>query len=92
MAELVVGALAALVFYAVVNYARKKELSVAWWQWLLTLLATLYAVFVVEVMLSFLSEGSPKAAAVTGAILGFFAVVWIVLLARFVFSKPKATS
>jgi hypothetical protein len=44
---------------------------------------------VVEVIVSFLREGTPKGAVVTGTLLGFLAVVWFALLARFVF-KSKA--
>ncbi len=89
MAELFVGAAAALGLFAVVRLARTRSISVTWWQWALTVLCLLYAVFVVEVIVSFLREGTPKGAVVTGTLLGFLAVVWFALLARFVF-KSKA--
>ncbi len=87
MAELFVGAVVAVGLYAVIHYAAGRQLVVRWWQWLLTVLGFLYVVFVLEVIVSFLREGSPKAAMVNGAILGFVAVVWAVLLGRFLFGR-----
>jgi lipopolysaccharide export LptBFGC system permease protein LptF len=85
MAELLVGAVAATGLLTLIQYARAKGIPVGWWGWTLTALAFLYAVFVLEVIVSFLREGSAKGAIVMGTILGFIAVVWAVLLARFVF-------
>jgi hypothetical protein len=87
MAELFVGAVVAVGLYAVIQYAADKRLGIKWWQWLLTILGFVYVVFVLEVIVSFLREGSPKAAMVNGAILGFVSVVWAVLLGRFVFTR-----
>lgn len=91
MAELFVGAVAATSLCLLVRFARQHALAVTWWQWYFTGLAIVYAVFVVEVVIGFLREGNPKAGIVTGAILGFVAVVWGVLLARFVF-RPTIPS
>jgi hypothetical protein len=90
MAELIVGAVVAVGFYAVIRYAADKNLVVSWWQWMLTVFGFIYLIFVLEVIVSFLREGSPKAAMVNGAILGFLAVVWAVLLGRFVFARRTA--
>jgi hypothetical protein len=87
MVELVLGAVAAVAFLLLVQYAKSNALPVRWWQWVLTVLGFLYAVFVAEVIVAFVREGTPKGAAVMGAILGFVAVVWGVLLARFAFAK-----
>ena len=62
-------------------------LTVTWWQWGLTFLGLLYGVFVLEVVVSFLREGTPKGAAVMGTLLGFVGVVWAVVLGRTVFSR-----
>jgi hypothetical protein len=78
------------VFISLILYARKKQLQIAWWQWLLTTLALLYAGFVLEVIVSFLEEGAERAALVMGMILGFIAVLWAVLLGRFVFATKKS--
>jgi hypothetical protein len=86
MAELFVGAAVAIGFYLLVQYTTTRKLTVKWWQWLVTVLGFLYLVFVLEVIVSFLREGTPKAAMVNGAILGFVAIVWAVMLLRFVFT------
>ena len=90
MAELFVGAAVAAGFFAVAHYASIRQIKISWWQWLLTVLGFIYVVFVLEVIISFLREGSTKAAMVNGAILGFIAVVWAVLLGRFAFAKRTA--
>ena len=87
MVHLLIGAMAMLGFLAVVSSIRNRKLRVAWWKWALTVLAFLYAVFVLEVIVSFLQEGAPRAALVMGIIMGVIAVVWGVLLVRFVFTK-----
>ena len=87
MIHLLIGAVAMLVFLGLVNYVRVRKLTVVWWKWLLTVLGFLYAVFVLEVIVSFLQEGAPRAALVMGVTMGFIAVVWGVLLVRFVFTK-----
>jgi len=38
----------------------------------------------------FLGEGAPQAALVMGLVTGIFAVIWAVLLGRFVFKKMEA--
>lgn len=89
MVHILIGAGAMLGFLGVVNYARARKLWVGWWEWGLTVLGFLYAVFVFEMIASLLQEGAPRAALVMGVILGFIAVVWGVLLARFVFGKKS---
>jgi hypothetical protein len=90
MAELIIGAGAAGLFLGVVRYAETRGLRPSLWQWGLTLLLFLYVVLVLEIMVAFLREGTPKGAAVMGTLLGFVAVAWAVLLARFVFRKEPA--
>ena len=87
MIHIAIGALMMLGFTLLVNSVRRRGLSISWWQWGLTALAFLYAVFVCEMVVSFLQEGAGRAALVMGVILGFVAVVWAVLLRRFVFTK-----
>ena len=91
MVHILIGAGTMLSFVAVANYARVRKLSVVWWKWVLTVLGFLYAVFVLEMIVSFLQEGAPRAALVMGVIMGFIAVVWGVLLTRFIFAR-KAKS
>ncbi len=91
MAELLIGAAAATGLWLLVRFARSHSLHVKWWQWLLTVLGILYTIFVAEVIIEFLREGTPKGAAVMGTMLGFFAVVWGVLLGRFVFGGKRVS-
>ena len=92
MAHLIIGSLLTALFISLILYARKNQLRIAWWQWLLTTLGLLYAGFVLEVIVSFLEEGAARAALVMGLILGFIAILWAVLLGRFVFSSNKPKS
>jgi hypothetical protein len=86
MAHLIIGALLTACFISLILHARKKQLRISWWKWILTILALLYTGFVLEVIVSFLEEGAERAALVIGLILGFIAVLWAVLLGRFVFA------
>jgi len=84
--HILIGAAAMTGFLYLADLSRKRKLNLTWWQWSLTTLAFLYAVFVLEVIAGFLDEGATLGALVMGTILGFVAIVWGVLLSRFVFS------
>lgn len=88
IAHLLIGALAMAGLLLLVDYTRKNDLHLKWWQWTLTILGLMYAIFVLELIIGFLSEGAPQAALVMGMVTGIVAVVWGVLLGRFVFQKP----
>jgi hypothetical protein len=92
MAELVIGAGAATGFILLLRFVRIRGLEVSLWRWGLTFFGLLYGVFVLEVVVSFLREGTPKGAVVMGTLLGFVAVMWAVLLGRFVFRKSLGLS
>jgi len=87
MIHFVFGLLAAIGFFLLFGYAQKKGFLISWWQWLLTTLGILYAVFVAEVIYGFLAESEPRAALVMGLLTGIVAIIWGVLLRRFVFMK-----
>jgi hypothetical protein len=53
MINLIVGAVAMAVFLLLVEYTRRRKLALNWWQWILTILGTMYAVFVVEMIVGF---------------------------------------
>ena len=89
MTELILGALAMLVFIFLVNHARKNNLGVKLWQWIITALGIVYVVFVLEVILTFMSEGQPQAAVVTGALMAVLAAVWWVVMVRFFFKRKS---
>ena len=79
------------VFLILVDFSRRKKIRINWWQWLFTILGFVYTGFVLQMIVSFSSEGSPKAALIMGLIFGFFAVIWGVLLGRFVFNRKKTS-
>lgn len=87
--HLLIGALAMAALFFLFNYAQSNELQLKWWHWLLTVFGVLYAVFVLELIAGFLGEGAPRAALVMGLITGIIAVIWGVLLGRFVFKKAE---
>ncbi len=89
MVHLIIGSILTTLFIFLILHARKKQFLVSWWQWMLTILGLLYAGFVLEVIVSFLEEGAERAALVMGLALGFIAVVWAVLLGRFVFIRKS---
>jgi hypothetical protein len=85
--HLILGAAAAVIFVLLFQKFG-KDLSVG--SWILTVLALLYSVFVLEVIYGFAIEGVPRAALVMGLITGIIAVVWWVLLGRFAFAKKAS--
>lgn len=87
--HLLIGGLAVGSLLWLRSYASKHDLRLRWYQWLVTILAVLYAVFVLELIIGFLAEGAPQAALVMGLVTGIVAVIWFVLLGRFVFAKPE---
>ena len=92
MVDVIIGSVATAAFLLLVHYVRQRNLELRWWQWCLVILGFLYAVFVAEVVVSFLDEGSSQAAVVVGGTLGFIAVIWGVLLGRFVFARAAKRS
>jgi len=89
MMDILIGVVATTVFFMLLEYSRRRQLPVRWWGWSLTSAGLLYVVFVIKIITAFLTEGSVKAAVVTGMLLGFFAIVWGVLLQRFIFRRRK---
>ena len=88
MINLIVGACAAAVLFFAFDHTRRHELRLSWWKWVLTVLVVIYAVFVVLLGIGFLQEGATQAALVMSLILGIPAVVFAVLITRFIFGKP----
>ena len=87
MPELIIGAAAAGGLVLLLRFADSRGLALTRWQWGFTVAWLLYLVLVMMVVVEFLREGTPKGAVVMGTVLGFPAVVWAVLLGRFVFRK-----
>jgi len=87
MLYLILGGLTVAAFFLLFNYTQKKGISLTWWQWLLTVLGLLLALFTLAAVGTLIGEGTGQAALVTGVIFGIITVVWGVLLGRFVFAK-----
>ena len=89
MINIFIGSFVTAGLFLLVNFTRKRKISVFWWQWVLTIIGFIYLTFVLEVIAGFLSEGAVRAAIVNGFIFGIIAVVWGVLLSRFVFVRSN---
>jgi len=87
--QLLIGALVVAALWILFNYVSKRGIKILWWQWGITALGVLYAAFVVEVIVAFIQEGLLQGALVMGLATGIVAVVWGVLLSRFVFVKAS---
>lgn len=83
--HIVLGAGAATMLFSLYNFSQKNALKIPWWQWVLSILGVIYALFVLEVIVGFLGEGAPQAALIMGLLTGIVAIIWGVLLKRFVF-------
>jgi hypothetical protein len=89
MINLLVGALAMAAILLTVEYARRGKIYLAWWQWLLSVLTVIYAMFVVLLVIEFLKEGATQAALVMSLIMGVPAVIFVVLFVRFAFGRTQ---
>ena len=87
MVNIIIGAFLMTGFLLLIGYVRRHKLHINWWKWIITILGFFYVLFTLEMIVSFLSEGAVKAALVMGTILGLIAVIWGVLLGRFVFAR-----
>ena len=90
LVQLIIGAVAMLVFMWLLNYVQKKGIKLSWWEWTLTVLALIYGVFVLEVIVLFLVEREIQGAAFMGGITAIVGVIWAVLLSRYVFAPKSA--
>lgn len=74
----------------VIYYATQNKLAITWWQWVLTGLGFIYVTFTLEVIIAFLAEGATQGALAMGGILLVVAVVFGVLMGRFVFRTSES--
>ena len=89
MDHLIIGALAVIMIWVISDINRKRKLNLKKWQWILSMLWVLYGVFILELIVGFLGEDQPKAALVMGLITGLPAIIWAVLLTRFIFFRKS---
>ena len=87
MVYFLVGAIITAALFFTVNHVKKNNITVAWWQWGITLLGFAYTTLVLAIIIEFLSEGVLRGALVMGNVMGLIAIVWAVLLKRFVFIR-----
>ena len=87
MINLLIGALATAAFILLLKYSHTNNLKINWWQWCLIIGCMIYSIFVIEVIIGFIDEGALRASLVMGLIFGLIAVIWSVLLSRFIFKK-----
>ena len=89
MEHIIVGILACLAIWLVVLRVKKLDVKMSWWKWAIVLLVIAYSVLAIEVIFGFLAEDVPKAALVTGSVLGIPAVIFNVLVWRFLLTPKK---
>ncbi len=87
MINLIMGILLASGFMYLMSLKNKRGINLSFVNWMSIIFAFGYAIFVFELVLAFVEEGTFKGAAVMGAVFGFIAVVWAVLIYRFIFVK-----
>ena len=87
MVHILIGAVTTAALIRIIQSAKKRNLAIKWWQWLLVALEYAYVIFVLEVIAGFLEEGAAKGALVMGTIMGFAALIAAFLLARLVFHR-----
>ncbi len=88
--QIIIGAVAMLAFMLLIDNFNKKSIKLNWWEWTLTVLGFIYAISVVEVIVLFLAEGLPSGAAFMGGIMAIIAVIWAVLVGRYVIAPKSA--
>lgn len=89
MTGIITGIFISTCLFFLVHFAKKKQLSLKWWQWFLSVSQICFMGFIIQMIFSFLIEGTPKAALVMGSLFGFIASISGVLLLRFVFSAKN---
>ena len=70
-----------------VNFSKKNQLKLSILQWIITFSMFVYSTFVLAVIVAFIEEDAIKAALLMGIVFGFIAVIWPVLIARFIFIR-----
>lgn len=89
MINFLLGVVITLAGVLLVEYVRRQNLLLAWWGWLLTALALAFAGFTAATVIALIQENAAQAAGLMGLLLGLPAVIWFVLLGRFVFTPAR---
>ncbi len=91
MIHFIFGIAATLLYWRLLTYSNTNGLELSLFHKILTIGGILYTVFVAEVIVGFIHEQELKAALVMGSTTGIFAIVWAVVLWRYVYSKKQKT-
>jgi len=90
--QLIIGILVTAGFFLLLNKLRQREIKLTWWQWIAVVIGFLYVIFVLEVIVGFISEGVPRGALVNGMLTGIPGLIYVTLVYRFVLKSLKPTS
>ena len=87
LVHILVGVCCASLLFLFWKYSIKNAIRLSILSWILILLQVIYTGFVLELIIGFLEEGSPRAALVMGMLFGFISIIGIVLIFRFILRK-----
>ncbi len=87
MVEFFLGGLITSGFILFYSHTRKNGMKISIFQWMIIIAAFVYLSFVSATVVEFVEEGTFKGAAVIGCIMGFAAVIWGILINRFILTK-----
>ena len=89
MIHIIVGMLMMLALGGIILWVQNKKLTIRVSGWILIALAMLFSLFVIELIISFIQEGTSQAVLVMGGIFGFVAIIIWVLIGRFILSNKS---
>ena len=87
--HLLIGIVVTTGFFLFFNKLQEQEKKLKWWQWATIVIGFLYAIFVIEVVVGFISEGVPRGALINGMLTGIPGLIYATLVYRFVLKSPK---
>ena len=70
-------------------FLRTSRIRLSWWHWGLGAILFVYFLFIAELVISFLEEGTVRGALVIGVIFGFLGLVGGLLFWRLIISPQK---
>ena len=89
MLGIIIGIVLSFGFIKLVDFLKSKNIKLTWWHWIIVVFWFLYCAFLFMMIESFMDENALKAALIMGLIFGFIAIIWAVLVVRFIFKNKK---
>ncbi|MCP2620108.1 hypothetical protein NLC35_02550 [Candidatus Aminicenantes bacterium AC-334-K16] len=89
MIHLLVGLFFGGLVVWLIFFLRVHRIRLRWWHWVLGLILFGYFLFILELVISFLEEGTIRGALVMGVIFGFIGLVGGLLFWRLIISPQK---